>query len=85
MSLLGNNILPGEHGKIFTTDAKHDDNLFDIHEFLINFDGIERVEIDKASFPVKIKIYTNKIVDVEELKKKFKSTGFHLVDENLFR
>lgn len=85
MSLLGTTILPGKHGKVFTTNAKHDDHLFEIHEFLSNYDGISQVEIDKKSFPVKIKVLTDKIVDVEQLKKDFKKTGFHLIDENLFR
>ena len=82
MSLLSENIFPGEHGKVFGTDAKYDDDLLDIHDFLLQYDGIEKVEFFKDRFPVEIKIQVNKAIKVEDLKKAFKKTGFHLVDKN---
>jgi len=82
MSLLSENIFPGKHGKVFGTNAKFDDDLFEIKRFLNSYDGIERVEIDKDKFPVEIKVYTNKMIRVNDLMKDFKKTGFHLIDKN---
>ncbi len=83
MSLLSENIFPGKHGKVFGTDAKFDDDLYEIKMFLQHREGIEKFEINKDKFPVEIKIYCNKIMKVKELMRDFnRKTGFHLIDKN---
>jgi hypothetical protein len=39
MSLLSENIIPGNHGKIFGTDAMEENNLIEIKTDLINIRG----------------------------------------------
>jgi copper chaperone CopZ len=82
MSLLSDNIFPGKHGKVFRTNAKFEDDLYEIKKFLKDVDGIKEFEVKRDKFPVEIKIYTHKIVKVKDLVKKFKKTGFHLIDKN---
>ncbi len=82
MSLLSENIFPGKHGKVFGTNARFDDDLFDIKNYLNSYTGIEKVEINKEKFPVEIKVFTNKSIKVNDLMKDFKKTGFHLIDKN---
>jgi hypothetical protein len=83
MSFLSENIFPGKHGKIFGTNAKYEDDLFEIEKFLRSYDGIKKIELKKDKFPVEIKIYSSKRIKVKNLMKDFKRTGFHLIDKNL--
>lgn len=82
MSFLSEHIYPGRHGKVFGTNAKFDDDLYEIEKFLKSYKGISKVELKKDKFPVEIKINTSKVVKVEDLMKDFKKTGFHLIDKN---
>jgi hypothetical protein len=82
MSLLSENIFPGKHGKVFGTDAKFDDDLYEIERFLKSYNGIKKIELKKDKFPVEIKIFTSKVIKVNDLMKDYKKTGFHLIDKN---
>jgi hypothetical protein len=43
MSLLSENIIPGNHGKIFGTDAMEENDLIEIKTSLLTLEGINEV------------------------------------------
>lgn len=79
MSLLTDNIIPGEHGKIFSTNAKEEIELEEIKEKLLKVDGVTAVQIDNSIFPREFTVFTNKVISITEIEKNIKSVGFHAI------
>jgi hypothetical protein len=78
MSLLSENIIPGNHGKIFGTDAMEENDLIEIKTSLLTLEGINEVILNTEIFP-KFTIYTDQIVSLEDIEHKVKSVGFHAI------
>jgi hypothetical protein len=79
MSLLTENIIPGEHGKVFGTNANEEIELVEIKNELLKVDGITEVHINNDIFPKEFTIITDKVISIEEVEKVVKSTGFHAI------
>ncbi|GEC71278.1 hypothetical protein SAMN05443543_109121 [Flavobacterium flevense] len=83
MSLLTDNVIPGDHGKIFGTNAKEDSELTAIKESLLKMDGVTEVHINNAVFPREFTVLTNKVISVEEIERQVKSIGFHAIPKQV--
>ncbi len=83
MSLLTNNIIPGEHGKIFGTNANEETELIEIKNKLLNLDGITEIEINTTIFPKEFTVFTSKVISIEEIEKAVKSIGFHAIPKEI--
>ena len=83
MSLLTDNVIPGDHGKIFGTNAKEDSELTAIKESLLKMDGVTQVHINNAVFPREFTIFTSKVISVAEIERQVKSIGFHAVPKQV--
>lgn len=84
MSLINENVIPGDHGTIFETNAKEDYDLNRIKILIEQIDGIKDVLIDKNEFPVTITVHTSKLVKIAEIENKVKTTTFHVVPKSIF-
>lgn len=83
MSLLTDNVIPGEHGKIFGTNAKEDSELTAIKESLLKVDGITDVYINNSVYPREFTVFTNKVIGIDEIEKRVKSIGFHAIPKQV--
>ncbi|HJR99780.1 MAG TPA: hypothetical protein VJ780_02490 [Flavobacterium sp.] len=79
MSLLTDNIIPGEHGKVFGTNATETTQLTEIKNNLLKMDGIIEVQINNTVFPKEFTVYTNKVISIDEVEKVVKSIGYHAI------
>ena len=84
MSLLTDNVIPGNHGKVFNTDANKDEDLLKIKNVLLLMEGIKKVSINRDVFPKEITVYTNSLVKINDVEHKVKEIGFHVVPKGLF-
>lgn len=84
MSLLSENVIPGNHGKIFGTDAKEMKDLIKIQKAILQIDGIKDVILNTDIFPREITIHTSKLVTIENIENKVKVLGFHIIPKGLF-
>jgi hypothetical protein len=84
MSLLTENIIPGNHGKIFGTNAIEDLDLLTIKSSILELDGIKKVVFNTDIFPREFTVHTSKIVSIGDIENKVKSVGFHAIPKNLF-
>lgn len=50
MSILTENVIPGNHGRIFGTNASSDEEIKKIKSFLEKIDGVKDIVIVKGSF-----------------------------------
>jgi len=84
MSLLSDNVIPGNHGTTFGTNAKEHKDLVNIKDVILMLDGIQDVLIEEDKFPREFTIHTNKLVSVKDIEDAVQKTGFHAIPKSLF-
>lgn len=58
MSLLNDNIIPGNHGKVFSTNATDPGDLEIIKAEILDLEGIKDVLVNFETFPVEFTVHT---------------------------
>lgn len=81
MSLFTDNVIPGNHGKLFGTNAIEEQDLMDIKNSLLEMDGIKNVVLNTTIFPREFTVYSTRIMRVSEIENKVKSIGFHAIPQ----
>ncbi|MCE2612506.1 heavy-metal-associated domain-containing protein [Flavobacteriaceae bacterium D16] len=84
MSLLAEHIIPGDSGKVFTTNATKESDLERIKRMVMGVQGVKDVIIVKKVFPREFIIHTHKLVAVSEIENAVKLPGFHLIPKGIF-
>ncbi len=84
MSLFSENVIPGNHGKIFTVNIEDQKEFEKIQEALLKLDGIKDVMFTNEEHPPEITVHTDKLVKVEDVQSVIKEQGFHAVPKSLF-
>ena len=85
MSLLNENVIPGNHGKVFGTNAKAKHDLEKIKAKILELKGIKNVLLNFDVFPREFTIYTSKLITIKEIEEKVIATGFHAIPKSLFK
>jgi len=84
MGFLSENVIPGNHGKIFATNARENHELESVKKAILSVDGIKDCFIHAEIFPVEITVHTSKVVKIEDIENKVKATGFHAIGKGIF-
>ena len=84
MNLLSENVIPGDHGKIFETNAENQSDLDQIKNAILSIEGVSAVLLDNDIYPREIIVLTNTFVSVEEVAKAADEAGFHILPKPLF-
>lgn len=84
MSLISDNVIPGNHGKIFGTDAKEHKDLLLIKNSILEIDGIKDVLLNEEIYPREFTVLTTKMVKVDDVEKRVIRHGFHAIPKELF-
>lgn len=84
MSLISENIIPGNSGKTFVTNAKEFKNLMKIKNAILNIKGINGVTVNKTTYPVQLQICSEVLTSVKKVEKAVISTGFHAIAKSPF-
>ena len=82
MSLLTDNIIPGNQGMVFSTNAKEEADLTVIRNALLTLEGVEDVRMDDTVFPMEFTVFTHSLVSVGDVEKKVNAAGFHSIPKN---
>lgn len=85
MSFLSENVIPGNHGKVFGTNAKSKQEIKKIKSAILDIDGIVDVIINDEVFPLEFTIHTSKIIKVDDIEDVVQNTGFHAIPKEIFR
>tara|TARA_R110002049_G_scaffold99069_3_gene241184 strand:- start:12154 stop:12411 length:258 start_codon:yes stop_codon:yes gene_type:complete len=83
MSIISENVIPGNHGKVFGTNAKEVNDLKRMEENLLKIDGLKNV-IFNDSYPVEFTVHTTKMVEIKQIEKMVRGLGFHAIPKGLF-
>ncbi|RKS95828.1 hypothetical protein BC952_1533 [Flavobacterium limicola] len=84
MSILTDNVIPGNHGKIFGTNAIEDLDLLEIKSSLLELDGIKDVLLNTDIFPREFTVHTSKMIPISAIENRVKLVGFHAIPKGLF-
>ncbi len=84
MSLLTENVIPSEHGRIFGTNASSDQQMSNIKSAIENVDGVKNVVLIKEVFPKEFIVHTSKLVSVADVEDAVKSAGLHCIPKGVF-
>ena len=84
MSLLTENIIPGNHGKIFGTDAATDAQMDHMKLRLQKIDGVNNVTLISGVFPKEFIIYTSKLISISTIQGEVNKMGLHAIPKGLF-
>ncbi|MGB5668314.1 MAG: heavy-metal-associated domain-containing protein [Maribacter sp.] len=84
-SLLSENIIPGKHGKIFSTNAHKRKDLLKIKNAILDFTGVRDVIFNTEVFPKEFTVYTTSFVKIEDIENEVKRFGFHAVPKGIFQ
>ena len=84
MGFLAENVIPGNHGKIFGTDAKRSIDLNKMRRAVLEIDGIVDFLFDLDKFPSEFTLHTSKVVEIETIQKVVKKLGFHAIPKGMF-
>lgn len=84
MSVLKDNVIPGNHGQIFGTNAMKEADLIEIKARVLELDGIKDVLLNAEIFPREFTVHTTKMVPISAIENKVKSVGFHAIPKEAF-
>lgn len=84
MSLLSENVVPDNSGKIFTTDAKSENDLKTIKKQLLQLKGIDEILIDHKKHPTELVVRASKMVSVKEIQEQVNALGFNITPKGIF-
>ena len=79
MSLFTDHVIPGDHGRIFSTNANKEEDLLKIKNAILSISGIKDVIANMDVFPKEFTIYSTKLVKIEEIENEVKLLGFHVI------
>ena len=84
MNLLTENIIPGNYGKVFSTDAKENKDLLKIKEAIENIPGIKDAIINDDVYPIEFTIHTTSLIHIDTVENEVKRFGFHAIPKGAF-
>ncbi len=84
MSFLSENVIPGNHGQVFGTNAKTEEELNRVKNAILSVDGIKDIMIDMEIYPKEITVHTSKLVEIKEIEDRVQKVGFHVIPKGLF-
>ena len=84
MSLLTENIIPGNHGKIFGTDASTDEQMEHMKLRLQKIKGVNYVSLIRGVFPKEFIIYTSKLISILTIQNEVNKMNLHAIPKGLF-
>ncbi len=85
MSLQGENVIPGNHGKTFSVNIKMEEGMEEVKKNLLNkIKGIREVAFRTDDLPYEMTIHTRTLVHVSDVQDIVKEHGFHAVPKTLF-
>lgn len=84
MGILEKNVIPGNHGKTFGTNAVKDGDLLEIKNSISEIDGVIDVILNTTIFPREFVVHTSKMVAISDIENKVKKVGFHAIPKATF-
>ena len=79
MSLIDDNVIPGDDGRIFGTNAVNEKDLLAIKTAIEELNGIKDVVLNQVIFPREFTVHTINLIAITDIQKKVRQAGFHAI------
>jgi hypothetical protein len=83
MSLISENIIPGNHGRIYGTNASTNDQMEGIKHQLEKIEGVKNVTLINGVFPKEFIVHTSKLISVKIIEDAVKKMLLHAIAKGL--
>lgn len=84
MSLISENVIPGNHGKVFGTNATTPLEVDQIIQTVSKIKGVKDVIIDEEAFPKEFTVHSNSLVHVTDIQDALRPYKLHALPKRLF-
>ena len=84
MGFISENIIPGNHGKVFGTNANEMADFKLIKKLLMKLDGVKDVIFNLDIYPNEFTIHTKKTIEITKVQETVNKAGFHAIPKTLF-
>ena len=79
MSLIDDNVIPGDDGRVFGTNAVNEKDLLAIKIAIQELDGIKDIIVNHSIFPREFTIFAINLIAITDIQKKVRQAGFHAI------
>lgn len=84
MGVIEENVIPGNHGKVFKVDIEDEFEFSNVQETVMQLHGVKDVLFDDGVFPHEIIIHTETLVKITDVQAALKQHGYDAIPEGLF-
>ncbi len=84
MSLITKNVIPGNHGRIFGTNASNEAQMDKIKEAIEEVEGVRDVVPIQEIFPKEFIVHTTKLVSVAAIEAAVNRLELHCIPKGIF-
>lgn len=85
MSLIGDNVIPGDHGRIFYVDINDERDFEEVKDKILKIKGVKDVLYNTEAYPREMTIHSLNLVKITEIQDTVRDKGFHAVPAGLFQ
>ncbi|MEO5789156.1 MAG: heavy-metal-associated domain-containing protein [Gelidibacter sp.] len=83
MTYITDNIIPGNHGKTFTTDVNEASEKTKLEAAILKVQGVVKV-IFADTFPLEFTVHTDRVVKVSEIQSAANEWNYHVIAKGPF-
>jgi len=84
MTVITENVIPGNHGRIFTTNASNDSEMNAIKTTIEKIDGVKDVVLITEVFPKEFIVHTTKLIKNDAIEHAVSELGVKAIPKGIF-
>ena len=84
MTVITENVIPGNHGRIFTTNASNDSEMEDIKVVIEKIEGVKDVVLIKEVYPKEFIVHTTKLINNDIIEGAVSDLGVKAIPKGIF-
>ncbi|MBQ0769506.1 MAG: heavy-metal-associated domain-containing protein [Bizionia sp.] len=84
MTVITENVIPGNHGRIFTTNTTSDSEMNAIKTEIEKIDGVKDVVLITEVFPKEFIVHTIKLIKNDDIEKAVSALGLKAIPKGIF-
>jgi hypothetical protein len=84
MSIISENVIPGNHGKIFGTNATTPFEIDQIIKVVSKIKGVKDVIMDEEAYPKEFTVHSSSLVHIIDIQDALREYKLHALPKRLF-
>lgn len=84
MTVITENVIPGNHGRIFTTNASNDSEMEEIKVVIEKIEGVKDVVLIKEVYPKEFIVHTTKLINNDIIERAVSVLGVKAIPKGIF-